>query len=378
MTLLAALVVACTDPGKGSDSTPTGTEDSRTTPPDDSGTPTDTSTTTVDGDGDGYDSAVDCDDADATTHPGAEDAPDDGVDQDCDGIDACVVDNRYPGGIVVGSDEDLAEWVGFCDDYDGAQWLDVSGTTAADLSTFGCLCDLVEIDAKAGGVLLASNPGLESLDGLEHLTSIGYLVIQENPLLTDISAFSHLRSLEDVSISGSPIGSLAPLSGVTSWAGSVSLAEIPAPTVEGLEGMRSLEYLTLNMPEVVDLAPLAGLEEVQWLDVVGFAPPTRLTSLDGLNSLRSGWVTVTRQAEFADFGPLPLLESTSLGLIDNPSLTSVTTPPSLQTLDGLGVVNCGVTSVSANPLSGVIGGDGLYLADNPLLTDLTGLSPSPR
>ncbi|MCB9797636.1 MAG: hypothetical protein H6741_33520 [Alphaproteobacteria bacterium] len=34
----------------------------------------------------------DCDDADASVHPGASDAPVDGVDQDCDGSDTCYVD----------------------------------------------------------------------------------------------------------------------------------------------------------------------------------------------------------------------------------------------------------------------------------------------
>ncbi len=42
----------------------------------------------VDADGDGYLSQVDCNDQDVATHPGAEDVPVDGVDQDCDGGDA--------------------------------------------------------------------------------------------------------------------------------------------------------------------------------------------------------------------------------------------------------------------------------------------------
>ena len=41
-----------------------------------------------DGDGDGFLPAGDCDDGDARAHPGAEDLPGDGVDQDCDGTDS--------------------------------------------------------------------------------------------------------------------------------------------------------------------------------------------------------------------------------------------------------------------------------------------------
>ena len=41
----------------------------------------------VDGDEDGFSLADDCDDADASVHPGATDTCADGVDRDCDGLD---------------------------------------------------------------------------------------------------------------------------------------------------------------------------------------------------------------------------------------------------------------------------------------------------
>ena len=60
-----------------------------------------------DEDGDGFDAAEDCDDADATVHPGVEDGEIDGVDRDCDGTDGCesviwVAGGKTPGCAAVG------------------------------------------------------------------------------------------------------------------------------------------------------------------------------------------------------------------------------------------------------------------------------------
>ena len=50
-----------------------------------------------DGDGDGFSSAVDCNDANPAVHPGAVDTPENGVDEDCSGADARILDRDGDG-----------------------------------------------------------------------------------------------------------------------------------------------------------------------------------------------------------------------------------------------------------------------------------------
>src|SRR5690606_11566380 len=70
-TILAALTVACGG-DKGDD--------------------------TLDQDADGYETALDCDDTDDQVYPGASEICDNGIDEDCDGVDPpCVLDQDADG-----------------------------------------------------------------------------------------------------------------------------------------------------------------------------------------------------------------------------------------------------------------------------------------
>ncbi len=77
----------------------------------------------TDDDGDGFDDCfqADCDDEDPSVHPGAEDPIDDGVDQNCDGVDGVDADgDGFAGGVGEGLDCDDSD----ADIHPGAVWFD--------------------------------------------------------------------------------------------------------------------------------------------------------------------------------------------------------------------------------------------------------------
>lgn len=78
---------------------------------------------TIDSDGDGLsENAGDCNDADASIHPGAFDPPGDGIDQNCNGADAVAGDNIAPTAIIDTPDADAVL----------TQPTQISGTAADD------------------------------------------------------------------------------------------------------------------------------------------------------------------------------------------------------------------------------------------------------
>ncbi len=108
-----------------------------------------------DDDGDGYPASDDCDDGDASIHPGATELPGDGVDQDCDGAETCYDDDDDDGwrpdatSIVVSADPDCT---------------DPGEATASDPTTD---CDDADASIHPGAVDVAGDGIDQDCDGTD-------------------------------------------------------------------------------------------------------------------------------------------------------------------------------------------------------------------
>ena len=107
-------------------------------------------------DGDGVPSDLDCDDSDATAFPGAMEVPDDGVDQDCDGIDAATC--FYDG------DGDGYGWSGTFVDGDG------DCTDDENDSDVGTDCDDSSADIHPGGEEVPDDGFDQDCSGADRVT----------------------------------------------------------------------------------------------------------------------------------------------------------------------------------------------------------------
>jgi hypothetical protein len=196
------------------------------------------------------------------------------------------------------------------------------------------------------------NPELRSLAGLEGLRGVGSLILEDNPLLTDLTA----------------------LAGLTFVTSNLEITNDDGLTsLEGLHNIQSIdELIVAGNAALTDLQGLRGLTSLSGLDVSQNAMLVDLSGLEGLPWIGDMGLTVSGNDALVDFTGLNSITSigNSCTVSGNPSLTSFTGLESLTRF-------AWSLSVSRNPmLSSLDGLDGVReirgdvsFQDNPLLSD---------
>ncbi len=189
---------------------------------------------------------------------------------------------QCPGG-VIHDDADLAHFAG-CTAVVGD--LQIASSRLSDLE------GLESIRSVSGALVVADNPELSELSGLEQLGSVGRLSIQNNPELSDVSALSKLHMAPVVDVRGNPV----------------------LTTLSGLEGLVQVEKLSLVNNGLFETAGLSHLRQVGELTI---ANNPRLISLRGLNGLTRAKSVEIRNNRLlcAQLGLLPQLGEVSETLV---------------------------------------------------------------
>lgn len=144
--------------------------------------------------------------------------------------------------------------------------------------TCGLLSTLTSLNAK--GI------GLASIAGIQNLTSLTYLRLDENFGIEDISWLSGLTELsEELDLSENQITDLTPLAGLTKLQ-DLNVATNSITDVSALSGLTSLVDLNLASNDIGDISPVAGLTGLVRLGVQN-NQVSELSSLTGLTALIS-------------------------------------------------------------------------------------------
>ncbi len=190
--------------------------------------------------------------------------------------------------------------------------------------------------------LATLSAGIESLVGMQNLTSLTFLNLGGDPI-TDISALSELTSLTVLLLTANSISDISPLSGLTSLT-RLSVEDNSVTDISALSRLTGLTQLFLRDNSITDIGVLSGLTSLTRLFLTANSV-TDISALSGLTSL------------------------TDLSL-ENNSITDISEPLELPSLIFLRLGDNSITDISA--LSGFTSLTFLFLIRN---SDLSNIQP---
>lgn len=182
---------------------------------------------------------------------------------------------------------------------------------------------------RVDDLTLSRNAVLETLPGLDAVTSLDWLEVRENAALETFSAPS-LTTLERASIAGN--GALTTLAFPQLVdVGALEVADNGLADLDGLSALEAAESLTLR-GDLHDLSGLDGLQRVTGRLTLSDLPMGELSGFGGLTSL--GDLSLTHAANLTSVTGFPALTSVvSVTVTDNPALVTLGGFTALESVD---------------------------------------------
>ena len=206
---------------------------------------------------------------------------------------------------------------------------------------------------------------ISDVSALAGLTNLTYLDIEDN-LISDISALSGLTNLQTLNLSRNLISNVSALSGLTNLQ-TLYLIENLISDVSALSGLTNLTALYLTENLISNVSALSGLTNLQTLYLIRNLI-SNVSALSGLTNLQ---ILVLSYNSISDVSALSALTNLEwLNLWGN-SITDVSVLSGLTNLTKLGLWGNPITDVSA--LSGLTNLTSLSLGPN-LISNVSALS----
>ena len=198
--------------------------------------------------------------------------------------------------------------------------------------------------------LTADGRGIQSLVGIQNLTSLSSAVLHENSI-SDISPLSGLTSLITLNLYSNPIEDLGPLSGLTDLDVLV-LWDIPATDLSPLSSLTNLTFLEYwgSGSPVSDISALASLTSLVRLFLQGNAV-ANLDALSNMTALRDLDLDDNLLTDIGGIAALP--ELSLVMLMGNATLSDISAllnNPGIGTGDGVDLRGTAVSCVEVTAL----------------------------
>ncbi|EAF9641306.1 hypothetical protein A6I69_13080 [Listeria monocytogenes] len=209
--------------------------------------------------------------------------------------------------------------------------------------------------------------GIVNLSGMENLTNLEYLYLENNQI-SDISPLSNLTNLTELNLDDNQISDISPLSNLTNLPYLNLASNHQISDISPLSNLTSLTYLNLGINQISDISPLSNLTNLTYLflysnQISDISPLSNLTNLTDLNLSNN---------QISDIIPLSNLTNlTDLNLASNHQISDISPLSNLTSLTDL---NLGTNQISdISPLSNLTNLTYLPLYSNQI-SDISPLS----